>query len=51
MEKKGEIIHGDEGNSNGCYDYYRKKFSTRQFKDYQTIAKKKLNDKLKEKLA
>jgi endonuclease/exonuclease/phosphatase family metal-dependent hydrolase len=54
MEKKGEVIHGKQANSAGCYDYYRKVFSTRQFKDYQTIVKKNLNDKLKgqkEKLA
>lgn len=54
MEKKGEVIFGDQDNSAGAYNYYNRVFSTRQFKDYQTVVLENLNSKLtkqKEKLA
>ncbi|MDH7913153.1 endonuclease/exonuclease/phosphatase family protein [Winogradskyella sp. SYSU M77433] len=46
MEKKGEVIYGDQDNSAGAYDCYSKVFTTRQFKDYQAVVLKNLNDKL-----
>ncbi len=54
MEKKGEVIHGDQDNSAGAYNYYNRVFSTRQFPDYQEVVLGNLKDKLakqKEKLA
>ncbi|MFC0605950.1 endonuclease/exonuclease/phosphatase family protein [Winogradskyella pulchriflava] len=48
MEKKGEVIYGDQDNSAGAYNYYNRVFSTRQFKDYQAIVLVNLNDKLKQ---
>ena len=47
-EKKGEIIYGNQANSAGAYDFYRKVFTTRQFKDYQNLVLKNLKDKLAE---
>ncbi len=47
MEKKGEVKHGKKPNSAGCYDYYRKVFTTRQFSDYKDLVLKNLKDKLK----
>ncbi|WP_400077673.1 endonuclease/exonuclease/phosphatase family protein [Winogradskyella sp. R77965] len=47
MEKKGEVIHGKKSNSAGCYDYYRKVFTTRQFGDYKAVVLKNLKEKLK----
>ncbi len=48
MEKKGEIIHGDSLNSAGAYNYYRKVFSTRQFKDYQNLVIANIDRKINE---
>lgn len=48
MEKKGEVVYGEQANSAGCYDFYGKVFSTRQFKDYQDVVLVNLKDKLKE---
>lgn len=47
MEKKGEVIHGKKPNSAGCYDYYRKVFTTRQFSDYKVVVLENLKNKLK----
>lgn len=46
MEKKGEVIFGDQDNSAGAYNYYNRVFSTRQFKDYQSVVIENLNNKL-----
>lgn len=51
MEKKGEIVYGDQPNSAGAYDLYRKVFTTRQFKDYQKVVIANLDLKLKEQRA
>ncbi|NRD24554.1 endonuclease/exonuclease/phosphatase family protein [Winogradskyella litoriviva] len=47
MEKKGEVIFGDQDNSAGAYNYYNRVFSTRQFKDYQSLVFENLKGKLK----
>jgi len=47
MEKKGEVIFGDQENSAGAYNYYNRVFSTHQFADYQDLVLENLNDKLK----
>lgn len=54
MEKKGEVVHGDQENSAGAYNYYNRVFSTHQFLDFQAIVLENLNIKLtqqQEKLA
>ena len=47
-EKKDEIIYGNKTNSAGAYDFYKKVFTIRQFRDYLDLVIKNLKDKLAE---
>lgn len=49
QERSAEVMLGENPNSAGAYDFYRKVFTTRKFPEYQEVVKESLTRRIKEK--